>query len=173
MYSERIHAYETTLTQLKIEPYPIDIEKMMGLLVYKLKQGRKYTTLASYIASFSYYFRQNNLNVLTNCIEFKIFKNGLRRQLKGDTFSNSKLPFNHMWFDLILEKFPINNIEDMKFMFYMTLSFTAFLRISELLNLKKGDLELIENDQILKVQKQINLEDKSLLIFTILINLGV
>ena len=51
----------------------------------------------------------------------------------------------------ILEKSPINNIEDMIFMCCMTLSFSVFLWISEFLNLKKSDLKLIEKDQTLKI----------------------
>ena len=41
-----------------------------------------------------YYFHQNDLDILTNAIEFKNFKNGLRRTMKGDICPNAKQPFD-------------------------------------------------------------------------------
>lgn len=111
--------YERTLTKMQIDPYPITIEKMKGFLVLKMKSNRKYSTLVNYIAAFSYYFRQNALDILTNSLEFKTFKAGLRRLMHGDTFSNAKLPFNHIWFLGNLEKFSLNNLDDLKLMFLM------------------------------------------------------
>ena len=61
---------------MQVDPYPITIEKMKGFLALKTKSNRKYSTLANYIASFSYYFRSNNLDILTNKLNtlFSLFK---------------------------------------------------------------------------------------------------
>ena len=90
-YLSRIATYERTLTKMQIDPYPITIDKMKGFLVLKMKSNKKYSTLANDIAAFSYYFRQNKLDILTNSLEFKKFKAGLRRLMHGDTYPNAKL----------------------------------------------------------------------------------
>ena len=150
-YLSRIATYERTLTKMQIDPYPITIDKMKGFLVLKMKSNKKYSTLANYIAAFSYYFRQNKLDILTNSLEFKNFKAGLRRLMHGDTYPNAKLPFNHTWFLSYLEKCSLNNFDDLKFIFFMALSFSAFLRISELMNFKRKNINLSDDNQILTI----------------------
>lgn len=76
----------------------ITLEKIQGFLVFKKNKGFKYNTLLAYIAAFSYYFRQNDLDTLTNVIEFKNFKNGLRLTMKGDICPNAKHLFGPQWF---------------------------------------------------------------------------
>ena len=55
----------------------------------------------------------------------------------GDTCPNAKLPFEITWFQLIIDNYPLNMYENRLLFFYMTLAFSAFLRISELMSLKK------------------------------------
>ena len=76
----------------------ITIDKMKGFLVLKMKSNKKYSTLANYIVAFSYYFRQNKLDILMNSLEFKKFKAGLRRLMHGDTYPNAKL-FRKIFFE--------------------------------------------------------------------------
>ena len=77
-------------------------------------------------------------------VTFKNIKSGLRRRLLGNFCPNAKLPFETDWFETISKEFPLNQLDNRIFFFYMTLSFTAFLRISELLNLKKKDLQMCD-----------------------------
>ena len=136
-YKSRINNYEKVITALHKNPYPIDIEKMKGFIMFQFKKKRKFNTLIGYITGFSNYFEQNKLPNLTKDITFKNFKSGLRRRLVGSSYPNAKLPFEAQWFDAISEEFPLNQYDNRIFFFYMTLSYTAFLRISELINLKK------------------------------------
>ena len=129
IYQSRINVYVDTLNKLNIDPYPITIEKMKGFLMKLTKDNKQYSTIQSYIAGFSYYFRQNRIDVLTNSIDFKNFKSGLRRKLQGLKCPKAKLPFNPTWFVIISQKYPTNNIYDRKFFFYMTISFCAFKKI--------------------------------------------
>lgn len=92
--------------------------------------------IASYVSSFSYYFIENKLDNLTNSITFKNFKSGLRRRLEGDKYPNDRQPFKPEWFSQII---------DTLFMIFMTISFCGFLRISELVELKKSDFEITPN----------------------------
>lgn len=71
--------------------------------------------------------------------------------MNGGYFLNAKKPFDPTWFNLIYEKFTPTNFPDQKFFFIMTLSYYAFLRISEVVNLKKSDLSYDSEKQILKV----------------------
>lgn len=80
------------LEKFNQQPYPITLEKIQGFLVFKKNKGCKYNTLLAYIAVFSYYFRQNDLDILTNALEFQNLKNGLRRTIKGDICPNAKTP---------------------------------------------------------------------------------
>lgn len=150
-YNSRIRTYENVLSKLNKDPYPIDIEKMQGFLIYQLKNGRKYNTLVGYITGFSNFFNQNVLPNLTKDILFKNFKSGLRRRLLGNICPNAKLPFDINWFNIIPQQFPLNQFDNRLFFLYMTLSFTAFLRISELLQLTKKDLQLSDDNDILTI----------------------
>ena len=60
--------------------------------------------------------------------------------MQGGYFPNAKKPFNPAYFQLIYEKFTPTNIPDQKLFFLITLSYYCFLRISEVINLKKCDI---------------------------------
>ena len=160
IYQSRLNSYEKTLDKLNQPPFPITSEKIQGFLIDKKNNGCTYNTLIAYICAFNYYFRQNDLDILTNSIEFKNFKNGLRRTMKGDTCPKAKQPFDIQWFKLYLEKFDMNTFQDYLFYFYMCLSFSAFLRISELENLKKSDFKLSEDKKVLTINIQSSKTDQ-------------
>ena len=92
--------------------------------------------------------------------------------MQGNNCPKAKLPFDVNWFNIIPQYFNLNQMDDRIFFFYMTLSFSGFLRISELLNLQKKDLELSNDNQILtlyiKIRKPINLVVDAGPLFTIM-----
>lgn len=97
-------------------------------------------TLKSYVTGFSYYFRLKEMPNLVLSNEFKKFKRGLQRSYKERSSPFAKVPFKPEYFIRFLELNDMKIIENVKMMFYMTLSFFVFLRVSELLNLKKKDI---------------------------------
>lgn len=73
--------------------------------------------------------RQNDLDNINKFFRIKTLKAGLRRLMHGDIFPNTKLPFNNIWFLGNFEKLSLKYLDDIKFMFLMTLSFSAFLHM--------------------------------------------
>ena len=147
-YTKVIKVYEKACNELiKISPYPITVDKMIGFIVLKKNQNRQASTLLNYIAGFSWYFRHNNLDNLTQTIQFKEFKCGLRRVTMSDTFPYQKHPFDPNWFQLILKEFPVTFSDNLRFMFLITLCYTCFLRVSEALLIKKKDILVNEEEE--------------------------
>ena len=66
IYQSRLNSYEKTLDKLNQPPFPITSEKIQGFLIDKKNNGCTYNTLIAYICAFNYYFRQNDLDILTN-----------------------------------------------------------------------------------------------------------
>ena len=65
-YTKVISVYEKACNEIvKISPFPITVEKMIGFIVIKKNQNHQASTLLNYIAGFSWYFRHNNLDNLT------------------------------------------------------------------------------------------------------------
>ena len=125
---------------LSTNPYPITLEKLKVFITYQARNNIAINTLKSYITGFSYYFKTNNLQNLTLSNEFKQFKAGLLRSFKENSSPFAKKPFKPEFFIHFLQIADMNDIRNLRIMFYMTLSFYAFLRISELLNLRKKDI---------------------------------
>lgn len=151
-YRSLIGVYINVMTKfIKEDPFPITHDKMVAFIVFQKKAGRKCCSLLAYMNSFTYYFRENNLEILTQSIKFKVFKSGIRRSMYSGNCPNAKLPFDPKWFPKILEKFPITNIDNLRFMFLISIMFSAFLRISEALNLTKSDI-VIENPTLIKIR---------------------
>ena len=149
VYQSRIRVYETVCeNELHIEPEPITLDKMMAFVVFQKRAGRCWATLSSYMQGFSYYFRMHDQPVLTQAISFKVFKDGLRREMHAGTFPNAKLPFKIEWFKKIAESFCLNMYDNRRFMFLICLAFHGFLRMSELMALKKSDVRVTEDGRI-------------------------
>ena len=55
-------------------------------------------------------------------------------------------PFDIQWFDRVVLMLPMNDMRNRLIMFWMTLSFHAFLRIGELMALRRRDIEVNEED---------------------------
>ena len=146
-YEAGIRRYQEVCRDvLRMEAMPIDVSKMQIFLVYMKRQNRAYNTLCGYVRSFSYYFRSNGMDVLTQDIGFKIFMNGLRREMTADKGScpYAKAPFEIAWFDRICKVLPMDDIQNRMMMFWMCLCFHGFLRISELMQLRKKDIRVDE-----------------------------
>ena len=146
-YEASFRVYEKVLRdELSIDPMPVDIEKMEIFLVFMRRKKRCYNTLAAYVRGFSYYFRRNGLDILTQEIGFKVFFSGLRREMTADggLCPKAKAPFQIEWFERIANVFPMEDFRNRRIMFWMTLCFHAFLRIGELLSLRKRDIRIDE-----------------------------
>ena len=152
-YVSNMKVYERTMeTELKVPAKPVDCEKMMAFLVYMMRHGRTYNTLRNYVRGFSYYFRSNDLHNLANDTRFKVFVGGLRRKMTATGVNEkAKEPFLVDWFPLIRQVRPMNNFGNRLTMFWMTLAFEGFLRISELLALRRRDITVNEAQQRLEL----------------------
>lgn len=141
VYESRLRVYATCCErELQIPAEPVTVEKMMAFIVLQRRSGRCWSTLANYIQGFSYHFRSKNEPVLTQSMQFKVFKDGLRREMHAGTFPNAKLPFRIEWFDQIATQFPVTMMDNRRFMFLITLAFHGFLRMAELIALTKRDI---------------------------------
>ena len=151
-YNGVISVYFKVMNEkIKEIPFPITIDKLIAFMVFQKNNGRKCSTLMNYVAGFSYYFKDNNLDNLTQDIRFKSFKSGLRRTMHSGIFPNQKEPFNPDWFKMILHNYPVSLLDNLRFMFLITISWSCFLRISELINLRKSDFHYDEKEEILCV----------------------
>ena len=126
--------------ELHIEPQPVTVDKMMAFIVFQKRSGKCWSTLSSYIQGFAHHFRVNNEQILTQSMQFKVFKDGLRREMHSGTFPKAKLPFKVEWFEAIVESFPVSMFDNRRFMFLITLAFHGFLRMSELIVLTKKQI---------------------------------
>ena len=153
-YQSSLNAYQVTMEKFHKDPFPITIDKLKVFITYQAYNNITLNTLQSYITGLSYYFRSNNLINLTLTNDFKKFKNGLKRAYKENTSPFAKLPFKPEFFLRYLELNDMSEIENVRMMFYMSLSFYAFLRISELLNLRKKDIvyDVARNKLIINIR---------------------
>ena len=151
-YNGVIKLYSKVINEdIKQPPFPITVDKMIAFIVYQKNKERKCSTLMNYIGGFSHYYRENNLDNLTQDLRFKSFKSGLRRSMRSGIYTNKKNPFDVTWFRMILDKYPVSFLDNLRFMFLITLSWSCFLRISELINLRKSDFCYDENEEVLTV----------------------
>ena len=143
-YLSALGVYEKTMKdQIGVDPYPIDVKKMMAFLVFMKRLKRTYSTLANYVCALSFYFRSHNMDNLTEDIQFKVFQTGLRRELCAtEKNPKAKDPFELEFFERIEAMVPLDVVENRRLMFCMTVAFSAFLRISELMNLRKRDIRV-------------------------------
>ena len=139
-FTNCINVYEEIMRKFEKDPYPITVEKLKVFITYQAKNGICLNTLKSYITGISFYFRSNDFPNLTLTNDFKKFKAGLERAYKDDNSPHAKLPFKVEYFIRLLQLYDMSEIENVRMMFYMTLSFFAFLRISELFSLRKSDI---------------------------------
>ena len=143
VYESRLRVYRCCCeNELNVPAEPITVEKMMAFIVLQKRAGRCWSTLSNYIQGFSHYFRTANEPVLTQTMQFKVFKDGLRREMQAGTFPNAKLPFKIEWFGQIVSQFPVTMMENRRFMFVITLAFHGFLRMAELIALTKSDISI-------------------------------
>lgn len=84
-YQSCLNVYEDILTNIiHEEPYLITEDNIIAFFVFqKENKKRSYSTLKQYIQAFSSYFKDHNLDNIVLSMSFKIFKNGLRREMSG------------------------------------------------------------------------------------------
>jgi hypothetical protein len=123
--------------------YPVTEEKMRGFIQFKLDEDRRYNTLRGYICAFTDRFVARLLPDLTKSIEFRHFKNGLRRSMAGDQ-PHAKEPL--IAEDLVVFRNALCptlvSVEDQHFLFLLSLMYYGFFRISEVLCLKWTDYNI-------------------------------
>ena len=140
-YKTNLSVYQSVIEEnIGTQAFPIDENKMMAFITYQFNNGRACSTLMNYISAFSNYFRENNLDNLTQSLQFKRFKSGLLHKLKSGHFPYQKEPFNPKWFPQILNLFPISTQDNYRFFLIITLAWHCFLRVSETTNLRFKDL---------------------------------
>ena len=82
LYESRMRVYTNCCqNELHIEPQPVTVDKMMAFIVFQKRSGKCWSTLSSYIQGFAHHFRVNNEQILTQSMQFKVFKDGLRREM--------------------------------------------------------------------------------------------
>ena len=118
--------HESIKEQFKQLPYPISIEKIKVFITYQAKHGITINTLKSYITGISHYFKSNDLPNLILSNEFKKFKSGLLRSFKEDSSPFAKLPFQTDFFLKYLQSYDMTDIDNIRMMFYMMISFYNF-----------------------------------------------
>lgn len=152
VYGSAMRTYERVMGQLRVEAHPIDVNKMKIFLMEMKGRNRQYNTLAHYIEGFSYYFRMNDLPMLTQDVGFKIFKSGLRRVMTANgSCPKAKEPFKIEFFESIVKCRSMEDRDNRRFMFIMCTCFHAFLRIGELMQLKRKDIVVNEGDDRIDV----------------------
>lgn len=144
-YHYYLQLYEETMTFFQKDPYDIDINKMMVFIQHQKDRGLEYNSLKCCVSTLSYYFRSNELPNLTLDIKFINFQKGILRDMKTDRDPYKKEPWEPGFFDLYISKFPLNQISNTVFLFFMSISYYGFLRISELQNLCTSDI-VIDTD---------------------------
>ena len=138
-YESYIRVYESVMAKFNRPAYPVTIETMKVFITFQAYQNMTYNTLKAYFTGFSYYFSKNRAINLTLSIEFKEFKKGIERYFKEAYNPFAKKPWQIDFFLKYLQIMRTNDIDQVRLMFYMSLSFFGFLRMSELLALKRKD----------------------------------
>ena len=150
-YQAYIDAYSNIMaTEFAMDAFPLTEEKITGFLMYQKTKGRCYSTILCYVTAFSWYFRTNQLDNLVNSVSFKQFKTGLKRTMMGCKYPHQKAPFEFDFFGRLHLSMHLQAREDRRLFLLMTLSYHFFMRISEILNLKVGDLKLDAENELLE-----------------------
>ena len=153
-YNSYLHSYEELLKKIKCspEPFPLNEKKMRGFIYYitnvKLKPA-SLNTVQLYIASFAHWFRSQGLPDETKNIGFQKYIKSIVL-IKTKNPPNRKAPITPN----ILEKMvnhTNSNLKDIQFMTATSLMYHGFLRIGELLNLKRKDIKLENNGILLTI----------------------
>ena len=151
-YRHYLQSYEKTMRDVfQMEPYPLNEQKICAFLMLKKDQGRTFQTLLLFMSSFSWYFRQHDLDNIVLSISFKTFKSGLRRLMLGGSTPNQKLPFPVEFFPQLHDKMDLSSREDRTLFFLMTLAFNFFMRIGEILQLRVKDIKIHEEERLLSL----------------------
>lgn len=73
---------------------------------------------------------------------------GLKRMMQGARHPYQKEPFNPAWFPTIADAINLQSREDRLFFLLITLAYSFFMRISEVLSLRAGDVGIAENGML-------------------------
>ena len=153
-YKSYLKMYENIMQEIPNSPtpYPLNDEKMRGFLYYLLNVRKRSTTLNTvklYIASFSYWFKENEAIDETKTAKFQ-------KYIKSIVLTKTRNPPNRKYpiTPEILEKMTNEANSNQSFVQTMTattLMYHGFLRIGELLGLKKNHVKFEENGILLTI----------------------
>ena len=153
VYRNRLAKYEQDMrTIFGQEPYPLTHEKMVGYLTYRREKGKAFSTLLNTVTAFSHHLRSQGEENLTVSIAFKRFKSGLKRTMLGAKYPNQKEPFEKEWFARLAKSMDLATHDDRLFFLTMTMAYSFFMRISEVRSLRPCDVEIDEENKVMRVQ---------------------
>lgn len=126
-FESDLRVYESIMHIFYQTPYQISIDKLKVFITYQAKKGvMTINTLKSYITALSYYFTLNEKT--KSCFyptNSKGSKAGFNVLLKK-TSPYNKLALKKEFFLCYLQQNDMTDIENVKMMFYMNLSFMHF-----------------------------------------------
>ena len=126
---------------------------MRGFIQYlnTMKPRAELNTIKLHVAAFAYHFAISHLPDLTKDPPFKKFIKSIRLE-RGDLPPNRKSPITGSMIDQIKKnKKRLENIITVRNITMLCLAHAGFLRCSELLNIKKKDVIIDDENQLLKI----------------------
>ena len=150
-YQGYVDAYARVMaTEFQIDAFPLTEEKISGFLMFQRTTGKCDATLLCYITAFSWYFRTHDLDNLVHSVSFKQFKSGLKRAMLSAKYPHQKAAFVYDFFPRILQTLDMQSKDDRRMFLLMTLAYHFFMRVSEIVGLKVGDLTLDNENRLLE-----------------------
>lgn len=145
LYDYQIHSYVSYLASLSDAPapYPITEATVRVYLTYRLQSGKSFNTIKADLAALRWAVRQTGAPDPTQSATFRNFMNGLRRHMGSDRTPHEKKPMTPELLTKMAER--VTSEDDDKriaFLAVITTAFAGFLRCSEILALRVGDVEM-------------------------------
>jgi len=150
------------MQQIDVAPpsFPLSEDKCMAFLEHMRRKEFSYSYLKTFIAAFANHFKENNLFDVTKTYEFRKFKDGLMRSMKGGSCPNAKEPITSRMMEEIATIIDDSDRLQLRDMAMYSIMFYGFLRFSECANLKVEDI-FTENDGKLRIQVRFSKTDPS------------
>lgn len=132
------------------DPFPITEDKIRAFIEYSVRIRTNpitYATVKCFVNAFTWYFKNNNMIEVTKTTKFKQYIKSLRVSMQGDTPPHRKEPFLPDHLKTFALKVIDNKNDIMKMSLY-SIMFYGFLRVSELKNLLRSDVNIEEDKTI-------------------------
>jgi len=141
-YKYLLARYETIMREIDgaPNPFPLTEDKCMAFLEHMRLKGITYSYLKSFVATFANYFKEHNIFDFTKTFEFRKYKDGLMKTMKGGSCPNAKEPITSKMLDQISAIIDQSDRLQLRDMAMYTMMFYGFLRFNECANLKPEDI---------------------------------